>query len=226
MSPAASGRWLARKGGGQDPAAAPPLLRAAGELAAGAAVLPLLVFLARILHATLALSAPANVVGSLQLVQGRALLSRDARADYYPAGDPAAAAAAWPVPPVLHVIERAAPPPPDAAAAAAALRAADAAAVESCRRLHPDWAFRAWGEGEGARLLARRYSAAALRNWLAYPFGEQRALALRLFVLHAYGGGEQKGGSVHVGARKGDSGVSSLVSASSLSPQNVALDTH
>ncbi len=101
------------------------------------------------------------------------------------------AAASWPVPKALHVIRRPpppGPPDPDQALLTAQQEASDAAAAASCRRRHPDWRFHSWGEAEGAALLVERYPW-ALANYEAYPRAEQRLLALRLFVLHAHGGG-------------------------------------
>lgn len=105
----------------------------------------------------------------------------------------------WPIPKLLHSVPPPPPQPPPGTPRAPAARddggggsgdggpapVSDAAA--GCRRLHPDWSFRSWGEEEGRRLLSERYPW-ALEAYDSYRHPAQRVYALRLFILHAFGG--------------------------------------
>lgn len=96
----------------------------------------------------------------------------------------------WPIPKALHYIN----PPTPLVTRGRAGRTGQlpgsfiAAAAATCRSLHPDWEFRPWGEAEGRKLIEERYPW-ALSTFDTYPYPSQRSFALRLFVLHAFGGG-------------------------------------
>ena len=58
---------------------------------------------------------------------------------------------------------------------------------ERCRSFNPGWNFTLWTDERARNLIRVRYGKAALALFDAYPFGIQRADALRYYVLHAFG---------------------------------------
>jgi inositol phosphorylceramide mannosyltransferase catalytic subunit len=59
--------------------------------------------------------------------------------------------------------------------------------VNSWKRHHPDWEYRMWTDAESEAFVRRHYPD-FLSTFLGYPYGIQRADAIRYLVLHQLGG--------------------------------------
>eukprot|EP00887_Chlorella_sp_A99_P007184 scaffold2.g7184.t1 len=61
------------------------------------------------------------------------------------------------------------------------------AAVESCKRLHPDFEYRLWTDADARKFIEEEYSW-FLPTFLAYPYAIQRVDVVRYFILLRHGG--------------------------------------
>lgn len=84
--------------------------------------------------------------------------------------------AQWPVPPIIHQTYKNDSIPPKWLAAR-----------ESCVTMNPDYTHMFWTDSRARHFIAEHY-AWFLADYDSYPYGIQRADAIRYFVLYHYGG--------------------------------------